>query len=118
MKRAQGMRQGFEVARVLFVGGRVCGARASLSFTQVRGVSFHASPFAAPPRIHHAPKKKAFQSRSSPSRGHTQGHHHHNMGFPRELFTEPVDEELIAPRAPALNLLTARGGLETAFQEK
>jgi hypothetical protein len=25
---------------------------------------------------------------------------------------------LIAPRAPALNLLTARGGLETAFLEK
>ena len=26
--------------------------------------------------------------------------------------------KLIAPRAPALNLLTARGGLETAFQKK
>jgi hypothetical protein len=26
--------------------------------------------------------------------------------------------KIIAPRAPALNLLTARGGLETAFQEK
>ena len=26
--------------------------------------------------------------------------------------------ELFAPRAPALNLLTARGGLETTFQTK
>jgi hypothetical protein len=27
-------------------------------------------------------------------------------------------DHMIAPRAPALNLLTARGGLETAFLEK
>ena len=41
----------------------------------------------------------------------------------KRLFTvrqarRQYDTVLFAPRAPALNLLTARGGLETTFQTK